>query len=245
MVDIYVSSYEVIIRLIASAIVGGIVGLERESSNRPAGFRTHILVTIGSALIMMISATAFDPIGQGNDPQRLAAQVVSGIGFLGAGTIMRDKGNVTGLTTAASLWVCAAIGLAFGAGLYVHGISGGVIVIATLTILNKLDDSSKKEQILYRIKSEKEKLLETDIEKLCIIRDLSKGIIDDIEMILVDYDMSIYETKIKKTTPIEGEDNKYSELEIIILEDRDSEEFVEIVEKIQKLPGVLKVVRQK
>ena len=230
--DIYVSSLEVITRLIISAIVGGIIGFERESSNRPAGFRTHILVTIGSALIMMVSATAFDPIGQGNDPQRLAAQVVSGIGFLGAGTIMRNGSEVKGLTTAASLWVCAGLGLAFGAGLYVHGFAGGVIVISTLTVLNKLDKSSKKERA---------KLDKTNIEKMVVIRDLSKGTIGDIEAILMEYDTSIYETKISKTTPIDSKDNVFSELEIVILDDIDSETIDEITEKIKNLPGISKI----
>ncbi len=239
--DIYVSSLEVITRLIISAIVGGIIGFERESSNRPAGFRTHILVTIGSALIMMVSATAFDPIGQGNDPQRLAAQVVSGIGFLGAGTIMRNGSEVKGLTTAASLWVCAGLGLAFGAGLYVHGFAGGVIVISTLTVLNKLDKSSKKEYIVKKLQDERAKLDKTNIEKMVVIRDLSKGTIGDIEAILMEYDTSIYETKISKTTPIDSKDNVFSELEIVILDDIDSETIDEITEKIKNLPGISKI----
>lgn len=239
--DIYISSLEVITRLIISAIVGGIIGFERESSNRPAGFRTHILVTIGSALIMMVSATAFDPIGQGNDPQRLAAQVVSGIGFLGAGTIMRNGSEVKGLTTAASLWVCAGLGLAFGAGLYVHGFAGGVIVISTLTVLNKLDKSSKKEYIVKKLQDERAKLDKTNIEKMVVIRDLSKGTIGDIEAILMDYDTSIYETKISKTTPIDSKDNVFSELEIVILDDIDSETIDEITEKIKNLPGISKI----
>lgn len=239
--DIYISSLEVITRLIISAIVGGIIGFERESSNRPAGFRTHILVTIGSALIMMVSATAFDPIGQGNDPQRLAAQVVSGIGFLGAGTIMRNGSEVKGLTTAASLWVCAGLGLAFGAGLYVHGFAGGVIVISTLTVLNKLDKSSKKEYIVKKLQDERAKLDKTNIEKMVVIRDLSKGTIGDIEAILMEYDTSIYETKISKTTPIDSKDNVFSELEIVILDDIDSETIDEITEKIKNLPGISKI----
>lgn len=239
--DIYISSLEVITRLIISAIVGGIIGFERESSNRPAGFRTHILVTIGSALIMMVSATAFDPIGQGNDPQRLAAQVVSGIGFLGAGTIMRNGSEVKGLTTAASLWVCAGLGLAFGAGLYVHGFAGGVIVISTLTVLNKLDKSSKKEYIVKKLQDERAKLDKTNIEKMIVTRDLSKGTIGDIEAILMEYDTSIYETKISKTTPIDSKDNVFSELEIVILDDIDSETIDEITEKIKNLPGISKI----
>lgn len=246
MYDIYVSPLEVIIRLIASAFVGGIIGMERESSNRPAGFRTHILVTIGSALMMMVSATAFDPIGQGNDPMRLAAQVVSGVGFLGAGTIMRDGVNVKGLTTAASIWVCAGIGLAFGAGLYIQGAAGGIIVIATLTLLNRLDASSKKKVILEKLSAQRDRLYKTDIEKFTITRDLSQGLIEDIEEILLDYDASIYETTIKKTSPINGDDNKiYSQLEIIVLDELDDKSIDEIIDEINELPGVINIILNK
>lgn len=246
MYDIYVSPLEVIIRLMASAFVGGIIGMERESSNRPAGFRTHILVTIGSALMMMVSATAFDPIGQGNDPMRLAAQVVSGVGFLGAGTIMRDGVNVKGLTTAASIWVCAGIGLAFGAGLYIQGAAGGVIVIATLTLLNRLDASSKKKVILEKLSAQRDRLYKTDIEKFTITRDLSQGLIEDIEEILLDYDASIYETTIKKTSPINGDDNKiYSQLEIIVLDELDDKSIDEIIDEINELPGVINIILNK
>lgn len=246
MYDIYVSPLEVIIRLMASAFVGGIIGMERESSNRPAGFRTHILVTIGSALMMMVSATAFDPIGQGNDPMRLAAQVVSGVGFLGAGTIMRDGVNVKGLTTAASIWVCAGIGLAFGAGLYIQGAAGGIIVIATLTLLNRLDASSKKKIILEKLSAQRDRLYKTDIEKFTITRDLSQGLIEDIEEILLDYDASIYETTIKKTSPMNGDDNKiYSQLEIIVLDELDDKSIDEIIDEINELPGVINIILNK
>ena len=94
MADIYVSSWEIVVRLLVSALLGGVIGMERESSKRPAGFRTHLLVSVGSTSLMMLSATAFDPIGQGNDPMRLAAQVVSGVGFLGAGSIMREGSEI-------------------------------------------------------------------------------------------------------------------------------------------------------
>src|SRR5690554_2770579 len=103
-----ISNVEIAIRLVLSVVLGGLIGLERESHGRPAGFRTHILVCIGSTLVMIISAYAFMEFSTGRpggyDPGRIAAQVISGIGFLGAGTIMREGANVRGLTTAASLW---------------------------------------------------------------------------------------------------------------------------------------------
>ena len=112
-----------ILRLIVATLFGGLIGLERESHKRPAGFRTHILVCIGSALVMMISQYAFLEFSGklGYDPGRIAAQVISGIGFLGAGTILREGSTIKGLTTAASLWVVAGIGLAVGTGFYASG----------------------------------------------------------------------------------------------------------------------------
>lgn len=124
-------------RLFLALVLGGLVGIERESMGRPAGFRTHILVSVGSALIMIVSVYAFP--GRTSDPARLAAQVVSGIGFLGAGTIMREGANVRGLTTAASLWTVAGIGLTVGSGFYFAAILGTVLVVLTLVVLNQLE----------------------------------------------------------------------------------------------------------
>ena len=126
-----ISRTEIVTRLLLSAIIGGFIGTEREVNNRPAGLRTHILGTLGSTLVMLVSIDGF----QSADPSRLAAQVVSGIGFLGAGTIMRTGNNISGLTTAASLWVCAGIGLAVGAGYYLGAIVTTAIVLATLMSL--------------------------------------------------------------------------------------------------------------
>lgn len=115
----HITDYEIALRLFLACVLGGIVGFEREQNDSPAGFRTHILVSMGSSLIMILSMYGFsDFISVNKDPARLAAQVVSGIGFLGAGTILRDGTSVRGLTTAASLWVVSAIGLAAGAGFY-------------------------------------------------------------------------------------------------------------------------------
>jgi len=130
-----ITNVEIAARLVLALILGGIVGLERESHGRPAGFRTHILVSVGSALLMVVSAYAF-PEG---DPGRIAAQVVSGIGFLGAGTIMREGANIRGLTTAASLWTVAGIGLTVGAGFYFAAVLGTILVVLTLVVLNQLE----------------------------------------------------------------------------------------------------------
>ncbi|PPK48108.1 MgtC/SapB family protein [Clostridium algidicarnis] len=145
------TTYEIIFRLLMAIVIAGGIGYERESRNRPAGFRTHILVCVGAAVIAMIQIQAVDdslkkvienPIlasAVKSDVGRMGAQVVSGIGFLGAGAIIHEKGSIKGLTTAASLWVVACIGLAVGMGYYVLAILSGVSVIAILGILKRFE----------------------------------------------------------------------------------------------------------
>lgn len=147
----HITNVEITVRLIVALVLGGMIGLERESMGRPAGFRTHILVSVGSALIMILSAYGFaEAVPGGYDPGRIAAQVVSGIGFLGAGTIMREGVNVRGLTTAASLWTVAGIGLAVGSGFYFAAILATFLVVVTLVVLNQLEWNylSTKHEIL-------------------------------------------------------------------------------------------------
>ncbi len=131
---------QMIIRLIFAAFLGGIVGIEREVHEKAAGFRTHILVCIGSCVIMLTSMHMYD-IYKGIadvDPGRIAAQVVSGIGFLGAGTIIRSRVSIVGLTTAASLWSIAGVGLAVGSGLFIVSTVATVLILASLLVLNKV-----------------------------------------------------------------------------------------------------------
>lgn len=141
------SEWDVVIRLIMSCILGGIVGYERQSRNKAAGLRTHILVSLGACLVMLLSHMVYYNVqGLTNaDPARLAAQVISGIGFLGAGSIMANKQGftVTGLTTAASLWVVAAIGLATGAGYWLAAGTTTLLVYITLTALGRLERKIK------------------------------------------------------------------------------------------------------
>ncbi len=129
---------EHLLQLVLSLIAGGAIGLERERSNQPAGLRTHILIALGATLLMQLSRyIALPPTG--GDPGRIAAQVVSGIGFLGAGAILRFGGNVKGLTTAASIWIVAALGLVIGGGLYVLAAAATLLVLFTLTTLNRIE----------------------------------------------------------------------------------------------------------
>lgn len=131
----------IVMRIFLAFVLGSVIGYERQARNKSAGLRTHILVCIGSCLIMTLSINVYSTVqGLTNaDPARLAAQVVSGIGFLGAGSIITNKGSVTGLTTAASLWVVAGLGLAVGCGNYVGAITTTIIGFLTLTILSKVD----------------------------------------------------------------------------------------------------------
>jgi putative Mg2+ transporter-C (MgtC) family protein len=128
-------------RLFIAALLGGIVGLERENKKRAAGLRTHILVSVGSALVMVTAAYVMQQYhGIVNvDPTRMGAQVISGIGFLGAGTIIKQGASVKGLTTAASLWAVACVGLAVGAGHYIAAVVAVTIIYGALVLLEKFE----------------------------------------------------------------------------------------------------------
>ena len=128
--------FDILIRLIAAMLLGGVIGIEREYRSKDAGFRTHFLVSLGSALFCIVSQYGFG--GNQHDFSRVAAQVVSGIGFLGAGTIIFQKNVVRGLTTAAGLWVTAAIGLACGTGMYMAALIATVMVLLGLEVLHAL-----------------------------------------------------------------------------------------------------------
>jgi putative Mg2+ transporter-C (MgtC) family protein len=135
---------EPMLRLALASALGGIIGLERERAGKPAGFRTNLLICLGAALItelsIEIAGDATLPGGFRSDPGRIAAQIVSGIGFLGAGTILQSRGSIKGLTTAATMWVVAAIGMAAGAGAYVHALVGTGLVLLALMILGRFED---------------------------------------------------------------------------------------------------------
>ena len=132
--------WTVMIRLTLCVIVGGIIGMERGKQGRAAGMRTHILVCMGAALAAMMGFYITEVLELSGDPMRISAQVVSGIGFLGVGTIMlKGRFQITGLTTAAGLWCAAAIGLALGAGFYEGALVTFLLTIATVTFMHKLE----------------------------------------------------------------------------------------------------------
>lgn len=135
---------DMVLRIAAAGLLGGVIGYERQARHKSAGLRTHILVSMGSCLIMILSINIYSAVqGLTNaDPTRLAAQVVSGIGFLGAGSIMKEGLTVKGLTTAASLWVVSGVGLAIGSGYYLAAVATTVLVFITLTALTKVEHRS-------------------------------------------------------------------------------------------------------
>ncbi len=135
------SNWVILFRLVMAAVLSGIIGFEREFHGRAAGFRTHILLCVGSTLVMLTSIHIFDVYYSKVpcDPARIAAGVVTGIGFLGAGAIMRSRASIRGLTTAASLWVIAGIGLAVGSGLYSGAIVTTILAIVTLMVFSRLE----------------------------------------------------------------------------------------------------------
>jgi putative Mg2+ transporter-C (MgtC) family protein len=137
---------DLLLKLSMAVVLGGAIGLEREIANKPAGLRTNILICIGAALITDVSVgIAVGPNGtRVGDPARLAAQIVSGIGFIGAGTIMQARGTVTGLTSAATIWVVAAIGIAIGAGRYLEAAGAGVLVTLVLAGLGSLEHKLRR-----------------------------------------------------------------------------------------------------
>ncbi len=128
---------DAMLKLCVATVLGGFIGYEREHSHRPAGFKTHTLVSVGSALVMLTSVYIFESQGMVGDVTRMSAQVLSGIGFLGAGTILREGFSVKGLTTAASLWVVACIGIAVGAGFYAGALVATLVIYLVLNSLKR------------------------------------------------------------------------------------------------------------
>ena len=139
-----------IVRLLVSALLGGLIGLEREYHGQPAGLRTHIILCLGACLAMCISINS-SFYGTKGDVERIAAQVISGVGFLGAGAIFKYGGGVRGLTSAASIWATASIGLAAGCGMFYLSLAGTGIVLFTLIVLNSFEKSFIHEKVTRTI----------------------------------------------------------------------------------------------
>ena len=217
-------------RLIVAAILGGIVGMERGSGDRPAGFRTHILVCVGSALFMLVSIYGFDDIapvtttleddiGTRRDTARIAAQVVSGIGFLGAGTILHEGLTIKGLTTAASLWIVSAIGLAVGSGMYLLSTVATMLTMLTL--------------VTFRTWEKRFAGTRSDRRFIRVVTRNTPGIITEITAFLSDCGIKVKTLNVKT-------DNKNGNiiLELYLKIDR-TIDMVEVADGIQNIDGVL------
>ena len=144
----HITEADIVLRIILATVLSSVVGIEREYHQKPAGLRTNVMVGLGSCLFTLVSIRAADifPDMKAIDPTRIAAQIVTGIGFLGAGTILfeKDRSSVIGLTTAATLWVVAAVGTAIGMGLYLEAIVGTLMVFFTFLVLSKVVNEVRK-----------------------------------------------------------------------------------------------------
>lgn len=164
--------YSTIFRLVLAATLGGIIGWERGRHGHVAGMRTHILVCIGSAMALLVGIFCSTNLGSGVDVTRIGAQVISGIGFLGVGTILiRNQTQVTGVTTAAGLWVTATIGLASGMGFYGGALICTAIVVLTMSILVHVENKEKQVSLFTKLyvelsRSESVVELQSDLQKL-------------------------------------------------------------------------------
>lgn len=176
------NNYElaIFVKLLLAAIAGGAIGLEREKHGRPAGLRTHLLVAIGACLMMVVSEAfrlkygGFDANSVLRiDPARTAAQIVTGIGFLGAGVIIKEGITVRGLTTAASLWLVAGLGMAFGMGLVLPGLTATVLALLSLIFLKRLEPVINKDRYLdFAVTASNRLGLQDEIEQLFVSRGL-------------------------------------------------------------------------
>lgn len=214
-----VTYLSVVVRILTALILGGILGIEREIKNRPAGMRTYMLVCVGSCMIMLTNQYIYQ-ILQVGDPTRMSAQIVSGIGFLGAGTIIVTKRNqIKGLTTAAGLWTTAAVGLAVGIGFYEVAVFGGIVIFIILTLLQYIDASMhrKTKRIDFYVELSATIYLSEFVEKL------------------KSCDLNINSIK------IDAENNYSGGVRSFIISARVSQRIERIIlaDKIRSLPGVM------
>ena len=145
------NNLSIIVRIVLAAMIGCLIGLERESKNRPAGFRTYTLVSVGACLVMMTNQYVFN-LYQSGDPARMGAQVISGVGFLGAGTILVTRNNqVRGLTTAAALWTSACVGLALGTGFYAGALIVGGVLLVVMILFRPLNSVLQRKNGFMRL----------------------------------------------------------------------------------------------
>lgn len=208
----------VALRIFSAVIIGGLIGLERGLKNRPAGLRTYMVVCVGACLIMLTNQFVTQTYGTG-DPVRMGAQVVSGIGFLGAGTIIVTRRNqIKGLTTAAGLWAAAGVGLALGIGFYEAAIVGGLAIFTVMTLLQKMDNKMHR----------KTKVIEVYVElsRECALGDFLRDIRDkgiDVKDTVREHDS-------------DGDDGSRAYLTTLRLQKRQN--HLDVIDDLRTLPGV-------
>ncbi len=215
-----IPEYEIILRLGIAAVLGAVVGYERERHNQPAGLRTHMILVVGSALAMTLSinlAMQFRPDVPNGDPARLAAQVLSGIGFLGAGAILRFGTNVRGLTTATSLWSMAVVGLSVGAGYYLVALAATALLILALSALDVVEKHLIHSTIIFPVQV----VAGDEVDMLPTLRGILK-----------EQNMKVQSFSIQKDLA-----QDVSVLDLVV-QAKENSRLESLVEKIHQLPGV-------
>jgi len=214
-----ITELSIVVRILIAILIGGLIGMERGMKNRPAGLRTYMLVCVGACLIMLTNQYIYQATGAG-DPMRLGAQVVSGIGFLGAGTIIVTKHNqIKGLTTAAGLWACAGVGLALGIGFYEAAIAATVGIYAILTVLQRWENRTHKKTRILELYVE----LSNSVPIHSFSQEL-RGINLQIESIQFEQDGSL---------------DAAARAVILVLKSQQREDHHVLLERIQKIPGIV------
>ena len=209
---------EIFLRLAAALVAGGIIGYERERDSQPAGLRTHMILALGAALVMILSVNI--GIKYGSDPSRLAAQVVSGIGFLGAGAILRFGFNVKGLTTASTLWTTAMVGMAIGYGYYLVSLFAVVIMIIVLTLVERFEKKFVRVNVIRTVV--------VDVhDREGILREVRKTISTMADALLA--------FSVQKSVK-----NKHMRLEIVARFNRNEklEDMLEVISSIEGVKGI-------
>jgi len=210
--------HEIFLRLAAALLAGGAIGFERERDSQPAGLRTHMILALGAALVMILSINiAIEFQGQDAEPTRLAAQVVSGIGFLGAGAILRFGFNVKGLTTASTLWTTAMVGMAIGYGYYLVSFFAVVIMLVVLTLVERFEKRFVRVNIMRTV--------------VIDVHD-REGILREVRKTMTKLADSIIAFNVQKSVK-----NKHMRLEIIARFNR-SEKLEDMMEVISSIEGV-------
>ena len=210
--------YEIFLRLTAALVAGGAIGFERERDSQPAGLRTHMILALGAALVMILSINV--AVEFGSDPARLAAQVVSGVGFLGAGAILRFGFNVKGLTTASTLWTTAMVGMAIGYGYYLVSLFAVVITIIVLTLVERFEKKFVRVNVIRTVV--------VDVhEREGILREVRKTISKMADALLA--------FSVQKSVK-----NKHMRLEIVARFNRNEklEDMLEVISSIEGVKGI-------